>query len=121
MEIEIEKMFSTAFLERNKLQEDEYPDKHGLPMCKKCKTERYCVVGEGSDKKIFRVRCKCQQEELERQQEAELKKLLKENDEALKKHQEECETSKRDRDNTHEYFLEKIKAKALEKMKDVTD
>jgi len=71
MEIEIEKMFSTAFLERNKLQEDEYPDKHGLPMCKKCKTERYCVIGEGSDKKIFRVRCKCQQEELERQQEEE--------------------------------------------------
>ncbi len=69
----------------------------------------------------LRERQKRQREELERQQEAELKKLLKENDEALKKHQEECETSKRDRDNTHEYFLEKIKAKALEKMKDVTD
>lgn len=71
MEIDIEKMFPSAFLKDYKLKEDEYADENGLPMCKKCKTKRYFTFEVEDGIKVVYSKCKCQEEEYKKQQEAE--------------------------------------------------
>ena len=71
MKIDIEKVFPGAFLKDYKLKEDEYADKNGLPVCKKCKTKRYFIFKTDGVDKVVYTKCQCQEEEVRKRQEAE--------------------------------------------------
>lgn len=71
MDFDIEKLFPNSFLKDYQFKEDEYPDKDGLPMCKKCNTKRYFIVDFDGEKKAHYSRCKCQEEAYQKRQEEE--------------------------------------------------
>ena len=57
------------------LQDDEFPDKDGLPYCCKCKTPRFYAFEDKSF--ATRCLCQCQQEEAEHQNRVrEIEKIL---------------------------------------------
>ena len=49
------------------IREDEHIDIQGLPICNNCGTARYVINKESGQ--VYRCRCKCQQENMIKEQE----------------------------------------------------
>lgn len=66
MDINIQELFPNTKI--GEIKEDEYAGENGLPYCKNCKTPRFFKIKTEKEDVLMRGRCKCQEEELKKEQ-----------------------------------------------------